>query len=252
MKNRVDVLGVMIDNLTREEAVSEIDALIKKNKPSMVCTANANHVRLARADAQFAAIYNEADIVTGDGMPVIWASKLLGRPLRDRVSGIDLVEEICRRSAARGYRIYFLGASMGIAEKAKERCERLYPGVQIVGSYSPARSEILDDNKSLAIVDKINGSGANILCVAFGPPLQEKWMKKHMHLLKTPVSIGVGGTLDYLAGIIKRPPPIVQKMGMEWFARLIQDPARYWKRYLKDFVFFYYLFLEITKTARFK
>jgi N-acetylglucosaminyldiphosphoundecaprenol N-acetyl-beta-D-mannosaminyltransferase len=222
--------------------LDEIDLLIKKNQPAMVCTANANHVRLYREDQEFARIYDEADIVTPDGQSMLIASRVIGTPLKEKVSGIDLMEEICRQSEKRDYKIFFLGAAPGIAEQAKTQAELKFPGIRIVGTYSPSRNEIMDVKASQKIVEQINATCANILCVAFGPPLQEKWIKRNLPHLKAPVSIGVGGAVDYIAGIIKRPPLFIRKIGMEWFTRLIQNPKWYWKRYLKDFKIFYYLF----------
>jgi N-acetylglucosaminyldiphosphoundecaprenol N-acetyl-beta-D-mannosaminyltransferase len=252
MGERIDLLGIRIDNLTMPEVLNAIDSFIQREKPSLVCTANANHIRLVRTDDGFANIYKEADLVTADGMSIIWASRILGRPLREKVSGIDLTVEICKRSSARGYRIYFLGAADGIAEKAKKRCEKMFPGIAITGYFSPCRGELLDDGKSKRIVAMINDTKPNILLAAFGPPIQEKWIKRNMPLLKVPVSIGVGGAIDYLAEDIKRPPVFVRKAGLEWLARLVQKPGWYWKRYARDSLIFYYIIEELIRILLFR
>jgi exopolysaccharide biosynthesis WecB/TagA/CpsF family protein len=246
-ENTVDILGIKVNNLIMEETLTRINELIRHNKPSLIYTSNTNHIRLFQNDPEFAKAYNEADLITADGMPLIWISKLLGHPLRERISGVDLTGKICALSAERGYKIYLLGAAKGIAEKAKVRCEKIYPGVKIVGIYSPSREEILDDSRSRKIIATVNSTRADILCVAFGTPLQEKWLKKHRSFLKVPVSVGVGGTLDCLAGTIKRPPPWVRHIGMEWLTRLIQNPRHYGIRYLKDLAVFYHIFRELLK-----
>jgi len=243
----VEVLGMKINDLSMEEVLSAIDEFIYRGKPSLIFTANAQHLRLFQTDVEFAKAYVAASLVTADGFPVIWASKLLGRPIRNKVCGSDLTEKLCSLSFKRGYRIYFLGTAKGVAEKAKTRCEKLYPGVKIAGLYSPERAEILDEEKSKEIIAKINTSSANILFVAFGSPIQEKWLHKYRHMLQVPVSIGIGGSLDYLAGVIKRPPLLMRELKLEWLARLIQNPKHYTIRYVKDLAIFYYIFRKLFK-----
>lgn len=244
----VEVLGMKISDLSMEEVLSAIDELIRESKPSLIFTADAQHARLFQTDPEFAEAYNAATLVTADGFPVIWASKLLGQPIKNKICGSDLTEKLCSLSAERRYRIYFLGAAKDVAEKAKKRCEKLYPGVKIVGLYSPTRAEILDDEKSKGIIAKINLSGANVLFVALGSPIAEIWMHKYRSILKATVSIGVGGSLDYLAGILKRSPLWVRQINMEWFARLIQNPKHYFARYIKDFSIVYYIWLYRVKS----
>lgn len=248
----VEVLGMRISDLSMEEVLSVIDELIRGNKPSSIFTANAQHVRLFHADPEFAEAYNAATLVTADGFPIIWASKILGHPIKNKVCGSDLTEKLCSLSAEREYRIYFLGAAKGIAEKAKVRSEKLYPGVKIVGVYSPTRAQILDEEKSKEIIAKINSSGANILFVAFGAPIQEKWLYKYRAILKISLSMGAGGSLDYLAGVMRRPPLWVRKINMEWFARIVQNPRRYFLRYARDFLGLCYVFLHMLKSLKLK
>lgn len=246
-KKIIDIFGIKITNLTFNEVISGIDLFIRENKPSFIFTTNANHVRLFKEDPEFAAAYTAADIVTIDGWTVQFAVKMLGTPIKERVCGSDLTERLCSLSAEKGYRIYFLGTSKENVQKAKSNCENLYPGIKIVGTYSPKRAEILNEGKSREIIAQINKTNANIIFVAFGSPLQEKWLNKHKSLLKAPVSIGVGGSLDYLAGTLKRPPIWVRRIGMEWLARLIQNPRHYAMRYLKDLLIFYYIFRKLLK-----
>ena len=249
MSQKIHIFNIAIDNLTMEGVLARIDALIVRGRPAYICTANANHIRLLEKDALFCKIYREADVVTADGMFIFWSARLLGCPLSQKVSGSDLAVEICKHSAARGYRIFMLGAQKEIALKAKVRCEKLYPGISVVGYYSPARSEILDDYQSHQIVERINASGANILFVAFAVPLQEKWVARHLPQLRVAVSVCMGGGIDYLAQEITRPPLWVRSIGMEWFARLIQNPRRYLKRYAQDSIIVYYLLRELLRTV---
>jgi len=247
---RIDVLGIGIDNLTMDGVLARIDDIIRAGKPSVIYTANSNHVRLFRADPVFAKAYKEADLVTADGVPVMLAAKIFGTPIAAKVSGSDLTEKICALSAKCGYRIYFLGAAEGVGEQAKGRCEKMYPGVQIVGVYSPSRAELTDEAANKAIIEKINSSGANILYAALNAPFQEIWLSRARASLRVPVLIGVGGSIDYLAGLIKRPPAWVCRAGFEWLARLIQSPRRYWKRYLSDSVIIWYILSEALRRRR--
>jgi N-acetylglucosaminyldiphosphoundecaprenol N-acetyl-beta-D-mannosaminyltransferase len=249
-RTKVEVLGITIDNLTMGEVLSSIDDFIAQGKPASIHTVNASHVRLHKADEEFAEAYAGADLVTADGMPILWAASLLGNPLREKVSGSDLTRVICEESAKRGYKIYLFGASPGVAEKAKQRCEQRYPGIRIEGVYSPDRKELEDEKSNRALIGQINSSGANILFVGLGAPFREIWILRSKPLLNVPVIIGCGGAIDYLAGTIRRPAPWVIQLGLEWFVRLVQDPRRYWKRYVNDASILYYMLLEILRLLK--
>jgi N-acetylglucosaminyldiphosphoundecaprenol N-acetyl-beta-D-mannosaminyltransferase len=178
----------------------------------------------------------EADLATADGMPLVWGARLLGVSLESRVAGADLVPALAGRAAQKGYKLYFLGAAPGIADRAAQIFQERYPGLQIVGVSSPPYSSVLEMDTS--ILDDIRAAQPDILLVAFGNPKQEKWIGMYRRQLKVPVMIGIGGTLDLIAGDKKRAPLWMQRFGLEWLFRLIQEPGRLWRRYVVDLLVF--------------
>ncbi|MFQ6090675.1 MAG: WecB/TagA/CpsF family glycosyltransferase, partial [Candidatus Bipolaricaulia bacterium] len=164
--------------------------------------------------------YRRADLVTPDGIGLVWASRFLGAPLPERVTGIDMIEEICRRATRRGYRIFLLGARPGVAQKAKERLEKRFPGVRIVGTH---HGFFADDRQ---VISKINGCRPDILLVGLGVPRQELWMMENKERLEVKILIGVGGSFDVLSGRLPRAPLALQRLGLEWLYRLFLQPWR--------------------------
>jgi N-acetylglucosaminyldiphosphoundecaprenol N-acetyl-beta-D-mannosaminyltransferase len=161
-------------------------------------------------------------------MPLVWASRLQGEPLPERVAGVDLVMECARLSAERGYRIFLLGAAPGVADVAAEAMERRYPEVQVVGTHSPPS---LSENDNTVTLARVKEANPDILLVAFGAPRQEIWIHEHMQSLNVPVCIGVGGSFDMISGRVSRAPEWMRHTGFEWFYRFILEPKRLWKRY---------------------
>jgi N-acetylglucosaminyldiphosphoundecaprenol N-acetyl-beta-D-mannosaminyltransferase len=221
-----------------EACVYRIADFVREGGWHLVATVNVDHMVLAARDAEFYHILRNADLVLADGMPIVWLSCLLRTPLPERVTGSDLTIELCRRSRDLGLRLFFLGAEPGVAEAAKDRAEVLYPGVKIVGTSSPSRQEVEDQVASRRIVEVVNGSGANVLLVAFGAPRQERWLWRHRSHLQTAVNIGVGASIDFLAGRVKRAPRWMQDAGLEWLYRLTREPRRLGKRYLGRDLYF--------------
>ncbi len=218
--NRVSILGVEIDNIDLKEAVNRIDGYIEQKKPSLVVTVNPEIIMLARDDSHFKAYLREAQMVTPDGIGIIIAARLLGKPLKQRVTGIDLISALFERSAEKKYRFYLVGAKPGVAEKAAMNIRDRYPGVEITGiqhGYFHDDAPILDD---------IRRKAPEILLVALGMGKQEKWIRDRVQQSGIPVSIGVGGSFDVFAGETKRAPVWMRKAGLEWLYRLIKQPSR--------------------------
>lgn len=248
--HRVMIAGVGIDNVSMTEALFLIEELVLRREPSYIVTPNADHIIKLQRDRELQKIYREAACVLPDGMPLLWAGSFLGTPLRERVTGADLVPGICECAAKKGYRLFFIGGRAGAAEKAKECLERQFPSIQIVGICRPTMG-MEDDAEEIRNVEKmIKEAEPDILLVGFGAPKQEKWIHKHHRTLGVPVSIGVGGAIDVIAGMAGRAPYWMQRSGFEWLWRLLKEPRRLWKRYLIDDMQFFRLIL-MQKAGRF-
>lgn len=249
-RERLALSGLLVDRVDVAQAASRIAAYLGTRRLHQVVTVNLDFLRLARADAEFRETVNSADLAVADGMPLVWASRLAGRPLPDRVTGNALVEECCRLSAGTGASIFLLGARPGIADAAARVITKSYPGAVIAGSYSPPFGpRSAEDDR--ALVDRINRSGARMLFVALGAPRQDTWIRAHRHELDVELAMGVGCALDVLAGAVPRAPRWMQQVGLEWLHRFRLEPRRLWHRYLVDDVpMFFSLMLESRRVAR--
>ena len=223
----VRILGVRVDNVTTEGTLDMLERFVAEGCPHQVVTVNPEFIVEAQHDAQFRAALEGADLALPDGVGLMWASRLLGRPLRQRVTGSDTVPLIARLCARRGYRIFLLGAAPGVAKEAAAVLTRDNPGLQIVGTYagSPAPSE--EDE----IIARIGRASPEFLFVAYGAPRQDLWIRRNFERLGVPVSMGVGGTLDFIAGMAVRAPRWMRRVGLEWLHRLCRQPWR-WRRML--------------------
>ena len=222
MPNKVDILGVKVDSLTMKEAVKAVEDYIAAKKNVLIATANAEMIMRATHDEELKNILNSAALVVPDGAGTVWAAHHLGYAMPERVAGYDLAQEIMKNAPSYKHRIFFFGSAPGIAEKAKEKAQRLYPGIEIVG----VRNGFFTAADEKEIINEIKSSQPDVLLVALGVPKQEKWLAKHLKELKVPVAIGVGGTLDVMAGAVKRAPLWMQKAKLEWLFRGLLQPKR--------------------------
>jgi N-acetylglucosaminyldiphosphoundecaprenol N-acetyl-beta-D-mannosaminyltransferase len=218
----VDVLGIPVHVLTMADAVAAIERFIQARTPRLVVTADASGLVMARDDAGWRKLLLSADLVTPDSSGVVWAMKRAGVHLSERVSGCDLVGELCGLSAERGYRLYLLGAAPGVAERAAENMASAYPGCVVVGTHHGYFSDAAEPE----VLERIRSARPDVLLVAMGMPKQERWIAEHMNRLRVPVSIGVGGTLDVFAGVVRRAPRLFQRSGIEWIWRLAHNPRK--------------------------
>ena len=236
---KVVLAGVEIDNVSFDQALERIDQLVRGPGPSLVVTPNVDHICQLQQNPRYQEIYARADLVLADGMPLIWASRFLGTPLGERVTGSDLFPRICGLAARRGYRVYLLGGLGGVAEKAKAVLEERYPGLEITGTYSPPFGFEHDPEEMAGIVERIAKASPQILFVGLGAPKQEFFIAETMDTLRIPVSMGVGASFDFVAGTMKRAPGFMRRWGLEWLFRLLQEPGRLFHRYLiRDMGFF--------------
>jgi N-acetylglucosaminyldiphosphoundecaprenol N-acetyl-beta-D-mannosaminyltransferase len=222
VRNRIPVLNILIDVVTMKEAVGAVAGFILERKPHLVVTPNAEIVMMAQQDTQLADIINHADLVVPDGAGVVWAARYNGNAMPERVAGYDLVQNLLFEAVSKQYRIYMFGGAPGIVEKAKLAAETSYPGVQIVGT----RHGFFTEQDEPEIVSNIKKCRPDILLVALGVPRQEKWLAKNMTNIAAPVAIGVGGSFDVMAGIVRRAPLWMQKAKLEWLYRLAMQPTR--------------------------
>ena len=222
MAERVNILGVDVDAVTMAEAVDVVRRAMDTRAGVMVATANAEMLMRATHDEELRHILNASALVVPDGAGTVWAARHLGHAMPERVAGYDLAQELLRCAPAEGRCVYFFGSAPGVAEKAKAKAEQLYPGIEIVG----VRNGFFSPADNAAIIAEIRAARPDPLLVALGVPKQEKWIAAHLAELDVPVAIGVGGTLDVMAGVMERAPHWMQKAKLEWLFRGLMQPKR--------------------------
>ena len=222
MAERVNILGVDVDAVTMAEAVDVVRRAMDTRAGVMVATANAEMLMRATHDEELRRILNASALVVPDGAGTVWAARHLGHAMPERVAGYDLAQELLRCAPAEGRSVYFFGSAPGVAEKAKAKAEQLYPGIEIVG----VRNGFFSPADNAAIIAEIRAARPDLLLVALGVPKQEKWIAAHLAELDVPVAIGVGGTLDVMAGVMKRAPLWMQRAKLEWLFRGLMQPKR--------------------------
>ena len=223
---RINIMGVSFDSLTLPEAVERAESLISERRGAYVVTPNPEIVMTCWENPDAMEAVQNADLVLPDGIGVVYGAKILGTPLKGKLPGIDFATALMRRMAERGGRVFLLGAKPGVAEKAGKRMAEQFPGLEICGVHDG----YFQDDKP--VLEEINASQPDLLMVCLGAPKQELWMRRNAPLLKVGLMAGLGGSLDVFAGTAKRAPVFYQKLGLEWFYRLIKEPWRF-KRMIK-------------------
>jgi len=229
--SRIQIGTLPIDVVDFAGAIDAIDRLIAEKKGGTVFTPNVDHIVMAEHDERFRTAYRAAALSLVDGTPVLWASRLLRTPLPQKISGSDLVMPLLERAAERGHRVYFLGGAPGVADLAKSKLEAALPGIQIVGT-DASRIDVNVPVEDDEVAARIQRAAPDLILVALGAPKQEIWSYTRAERLKPAVLIGVGASLDFVAGIQKRAPSWMSKVGLEWLFRLAQEPRRLAARYL--------------------
>jgi N-acetylglucosaminyldiphosphoundecaprenol N-acetyl-beta-D-mannosaminyltransferase len=233
------LFGLSLCTFDMQEAVAYVDAVLQSNGNKVLFTANVDHVVRYNDDAELRGYYRAADLVFADGTPLLWSARLLRRGVRARVTGVDLMTELCAMAASRGYRCFLLGAKDETLNKAERALRQRFPSLQIAGSHHG----YFDD--SGPILESIRQAQPHLLFVGMGSPRQERWIAEHREQFSG-VVLPVGGSFEVLAGEKKRAPRLAQRLGLEWIWRLAQDPLRLWKRYLlEDLVFLKLFFREL-------
>jgi N-acetylglucosaminyldiphosphoundecaprenol N-acetyl-beta-D-mannosaminyltransferase len=231
VNRRINILGVGIHAIDMNMALRAIDAWIEAGDRQYVCVTGVHGVMESQYDETIRRIHNHAGMVTPDGMPIVWLSRLKGNPHVNRVYGPDLMLALCDHGLEKGYRHYLYGAGEGAPQLLAERLVEKFPGLQIVGAYSPP-FHALSAEESDRIVKRINDARPHIVWVGLSTPKQERWMAAHVGALQANVLIGVGAAFDFLSGLKPQAPRWIQRSGFEWLFRLLTEPRRLWKRYL--------------------
>ncbi len=228
------VLGVRVDRVSQLQALDLVDQMIALFRASgntlpcqQIVTVNTEFVMAAQKNIEFRQTINNAALVVADGIGVVWATRFVGFPTPERITGTDTLVALAKRCAERGYRLYLLGAAPGVAEQTGVCLQALAPGLQIAGTYAGTPALAEED----AIIERIHAANTDVLCVAYGAPSQELWIYRNLPRLPAAVAIGVGGAYDFLSGRQRRAPRAMQRIGLEWLYRFYREPWR-WKRML--------------------
>jgi N-acetylglucosaminyldiphosphoundecaprenol N-acetyl-beta-D-mannosaminyltransferase len=252
-RETVRLFGIAIDNLTMAQALERLRILLlDEGGRHYVVTPNVDHVVRLQRDTIFLQAYAGAALVLADGMPLVWASRSLGRPLKMRVTGADLLPRACQMAASLGKSVFLLGGADGVAERAAHNLRLASPGLRIAGTYSPPMGFERDAAEDRGVVERINRAQPDVLAIGLGAPKQELWIARHRRELIFSVALCIGGAIDLAAGVAARAPVWMQQGGLEWLWRLMQEPRRLWKRYLVDDLGFAPLVLREWQRRRFK
>lgn len=228
LNEKIDIRGVFFDNVDKKEALEKARELISKDGVDVVYTPNSEIVQMCIDDSSLYDVINSASLIIPDGIGVVYASKILGTPLKEKVAGIELAQDVLAYLAERGLGVYLFGSSpardgmAAVCDIAKEKLLERYPGLVVSGTHDG----YFKDDEVDGIIEDINSSGAAVLFVCLGAPKQEKWIYGNREKLKVSLCMGLGGSLDVFAGTVKRAPDFFVKANLEWFYRLIKQPAR--------------------------
>lgn len=239
---RANILGVGVSAINTAQALQSIDGWIRERQQQYVCVTGVHGVMESQRDPNLKRIHNQAGLVTPDGMPLVWLSRLKGFPYVERVYGPDLMLALCQQSLVKGYTHYFYGATQDVLNKLITRLKRHYPGIQTAGVWSPPFRPLTHDEDE-ALIELINQARPDIVWVGLSTPKQEYWMSSHRDRLTAPVLIGVGAAFDFHAGVKRQAPRWMQRSGLEWCFRLFSEPRRLWRRYLINNPLFLWMIL---------
>ena len=246
MNERVTLFGCNIDNVSMEETLERVEGFVRSGRPHQHVVVNVDKLVKASRDADLRRIINECDLVNVDGMPVVWASRLLGKPLKERVAGIDLFEALMRRAAQKGWRVFLLGARPDVVREVAATYAGRYPGLVLAGVHDGYWQ---GGDAEAQVVRQVRESRADLLFVAISSPKKEQFLGLYQAEMRIPFAMGVGGSFDVVIGRVKRAPAWMQVAGLEWFYRFLQEPRRMFRRYfIDDMAFLWLLIKEAART----
>ncbi len=232
MRRRFKLGPLSIDPVTRDDALRAVEDLVRRGEGGAVFTPNVDHIMIADENPRMQEAYSRANLSLADGMPVLWASWLLGEPLPEKVSGSDFVPLLLERAAERDWRVYFLGGAPGVAALARDKLLERFPRLQVVGVDTSRIDADDPPDQWRPLVERIRATRPDLVFVALGAPKQEIWINTVREELRPAVLLAVGGSLDFVAGTIPRAPEWMSRSGLEWVFRLSREPRRLWRRYL--------------------
>jgi N-acetylglucosaminyldiphosphoundecaprenol N-acetyl-beta-D-mannosaminyltransferase len=241
MSERITLMGCSIDNLSMEETLQTIEGFIHTGKPHQHVVVNVDKLVKASRDPELRQIINDCALINVDGMPVVWASRLLGKPLKERVAGVDLFEALMRRAGEKGWRVFLLGAKEEVVGKVASTYQQKYPRLVLAGYRNGYWKGEAEEQQ---VVEQIRDARPDLLFVAISSPKKEQFLGRYQAEMKIPFAMGVGGTFDVAIGHVKRAPVWMQKSGLEWFYRFLQEPRRMFRRYFIEDMAFVWLFLK--------
>ena len=247
---RIEFMNTKVDNVTMKEALEFINNLIVTKKATYVVTPNVDHIVRLETNKDLQKVYANASLILTDGKPLLWIAKWYGTPIKEKISGSDLFPMVCKMASEKGYTMFFLGAAAGVAAKAAKNLMKRFDGLNVVGTYSPPYGFEKNETELSKIFSMIKAAKPDILIVGLGCPKQELFMYHYCKDLGVPISFGLGASLDFEAGNIKRAPKWMRNHGLEWFYRITQDPKRLVKRYLVDDIQIFRLALKYKPKAK--
>ncbi len=239
---KVDILGVNVSAINMSMALEMIENWIKQREPHYICVTTVHGIMESQRNENLRRIHNQAGLVTPDGMPLVWLSRFYGFKHVERVYGPDLMLAVCERSVAMGWKHFFYGGANGVPEQLSNKLQKRFPGLKVVGTYSPPFRPLTPEEDE-EVIQMINNANPDIVWVGLSTPKQELWMAEHVGRLTAPVLIGVGAAFDFLSGRKPQAPRWIQRSGFEWLFRLLTEPRRLWKRYLINNPLFVFLVL---------
>ena len=231
MHQRVNILGIQVSSITTSDLLADLEAAIQNKKLVQVAITPVNSVLAAVKSEQVKTIYNNADYVLCDGMPVKWASSFLNTPILERITGLDLLPNLVELCAKNDFSIFLLGASPGVGDKLKQVILNQYPQAKIVGVYVPPFMTTFTADENNKMISAVNAASPDVLLVSLTAPKQDIWIANNKDALNATLLVGIGGAFEVMAGLAKRAPKWVQKAGLEWLYRFIQEPKRLFRRY---------------------
>lgn len=241
-KSRAAFMNTEIDNVTTKEALAYIDSMIAIDEKGYIVTPNADHIVLLEHSADFKKAYSDASLILVDGTPLMWASRIYRKPLKEKICGPDFTNKLLDHAECQGYSVYFLGGLGEVSALAASNSKKTHPGLNIVGNSSPEMGFTENPDAIKSCIADVNNVRPNILILGLGSPKQEFFIESYLHDFDVNVVLCVGAAIDFLAGSINRAPAAMRRLGLEWLYRLSKEPKRFSKRYLRDLEFFYLVF----------
>ncbi|WP_239256604.1 WecB/TagA/CpsF family glycosyltransferase [Listeria ilorinensis] len=227
-QQRAYFLNSYLDLLTMQETLLRIEEIIEDRQWTQHVVINAGKINLMQENKALRDIVNHSPLINADGQSIVWAGRYLGYPVPERVTGIDLFQKLVEKAAEKGWRLYYFGAQETVVQKVVRKHRRMFPTLQVAGF----RNGYFSDEESASIAEEICRCRPDIVFVAFSSPKKELWINQYLSVMQVPFVMGVGGSFDVLAGVTKRAPRWMQKLGLEWLFRLLQEPKRMLKRYV--------------------